>query len=112
MKEITCILCPRGCKLYLKNNNVEGNFCPRGVLYFKSENENPVRILTSTVHISNRNDFVLPVKTSHPIPKNKLFEVMEIINSISVSAPIKVNDVVYKNVLGLNIDIVATKNIK
>ena len=36
---------------------------------------------------------------------------MEVINKTCVKAPIKIGDVVIKNIFGLDVDIVATKNI-
>ena len=50
MKEFTCIICPRGCRLSVDDNmNVTGNFCPRGKQYAVSELTNPVRTITSSV---------------------------------------------------------------
>ena len=38
MKELTCIVCPRGCRLSIDEKlNVTGNFCPRGANYAKDE---------------------------------------------------------------------------
>ena len=40
MKEIICIVCPRGCQLTVDEANgyaVTGNGCPRGAAYGKSE---------------------------------------------------------------------------
>ena len=53
MKELICIVCPRGCHLTIdENKNVTGNSCPRGVQYAINEVTNPMRMLTSTVFIS------------------------------------------------------------
>ena len=43
--------------------------------------------------------------------KNKLFEVMEIINSLELKAPLRVGDIVLKDVLSLGADIIVTKDI-
>ena len=112
-KEFTCIVCPRGCRLAIdENNEVTGNTCPRGKAYAISEVTNPVRNIASSVRVSNREDLLVSVKTSNPIPKGKIFEVMDEINKISVEAPTHIGDVVIKNVLGLDVDIVITKEIK
>lgn len=112
MEKLICILCPRGCHLSLdENGKVTGNFCIRGVKYYTQEIEDPQRTLTSTVFIANRDHLVVPVKSDKPLPKKDILKAMEVINSIVVNAPIKVGDVVYKNILGLDIDIIATKNI-
>ncbi len=112
MKEFTCIICPRGCRLKVDDQmNVTGNTCPRGKDYAISELTNPVRTITSSVRVNNRDDLLVSVKTSGPIPKGKIFDVMEEINKVSVSAPTRIGDVALKNVLGLGVDILITKNI-
>lgn len=112
MKELTCIVCPRGCHLVIDDNlNVSGNFCKRGENYAKNEITRPMRNISSTVIIKSNIINRLPVKTSDNIPKDKIFEVMQEINKVTVSAPINVGDVVIKNVLDLGIDIVATRSI-
>lgn len=112
MKEFTCIICPRGCHLTVDDNmNVTGNTCPRGKEYAISELTNPVRTITSSVRVNNRDDLLVSVKTSGPIPKGKIFEVMDEINKLSVSAPTRIGEVVVSNILGLGVDILITKNI-
>jgi CxxC motif-containing protein len=51
------------------------------------------------------------VKTTNPVPKDKIFAVMEEIDKLSVEAPTRIGDIVKKNILGLDSDIVITKNI-
>lgn len=112
MKELTCIVCPRGCHLVIDDNlNVSGNFCKRGENYAKNEITRPMRNISSTVIIKSNIINRLPVKTSDNIPKDKIFEVMQEINKVTVSAPINVGDVVIKNVLDLGVDIVATRSV-
>ena len=113
MKEFICIACPRGCHLKVDDAlNVTGNLCPKGEIYGKSEATNPVRTITSTGRVVNREDILITLKTSVPIPKGMMREVMKEINKLRVNAPIKIGDILLKNVLGLNADIVATKNIE
>ena len=112
MKELTCIVCPRGCHLVIDDNlNVSGNFCKRGENYAKNEITRPMRNISSTVIIKSNIINRLPVKTSDNIPKDKIFEVMKEINKVIVSAPINVGDIVIKNVLNLGVDIVATRTV-
>lgn len=112
MKEFTCIICPRGCRLKVDDNmNVTGNTCPRGKQYAISELTNPVRTITSSVRVNNRDDLLVSVKTSGAIPKGKIFELMDEINKLSVSAPTHIGDVVKIDILGLGVDLLITKNI-
>lgn len=111
-KEFVCIVCPRGCHLVVDENmEVTGNACPRGKVYALSELTNPVRMITSSVRVLNRVDTLVSVKTSAPIPKGKIMEVMDIINALNVEAPTHINQIIKKDVLGLGVDILITKKI-
>ena len=112
MKEFICIVCPRGCHLKVDDDmNVTGNTCPRGKVYALNEITNPTRMITSTVAIESEELRRVPVMTSAPIPKGKIFDVMAEINKVRIKAPVRINDVIIKNVLGFDSDIIATRNI-
>lgn len=112
-KKFTCIVCPRGCSLVVDDNlNVTGNFCPRGEKYAQSEVTLPVRNISSIVKIKNRSNLMLSVKTSKPIAKSKIFDVLLEIEKTEVEAPVKLGQIIIKNVCGLDCDIVATKEIE
>jgi len=51
------------------------------------------------------------VKTDRPIPKGKLFEAMDEINRVRVSAPVQVGEILIPNVAGTDGNVVATKNL-
>lgn len=115
MKELICIVCPNGCHLKVDPENgyaVTGNKCDRGIEYSKTELQNPVRMVTSTVILEGASSRRLPVKTSAPVPKNMIFRVMEKIDTLTVCAPVKTGDVLLKNVLNTGADIVACKNVE
>lgn len=113
-RELICICCPKGChlKVNAEANKVSGNSCPRGVEYGINEVTNPVRVITSTVKVRNGDVKLVPVKTSSAIPKELNFKCMNEINKAIIEAPIKVGDIIIKNILDTGIDIIATKNIK
>lgn len=110
-KELICIICPRGCALTVNTDplSVSGNACPKGAQYGRDEVLSPTRTVTSIVRVSNREDTMVSVKTSCPIPKDKIMEVMAAIRSIEVCAPVKIGDVIINDLFGA--DIVATKDI-
>ena len=112
-KELICISCPLGCHLTVdaENKTVTGNTCKRGEVYGLNEVINPVRVITSTVKIEGARLPVLPVKTNGAIPKNMNFESMKIINSVTCKAPMKVGDVIIKDILGTGIDVVAARSL-
>lgn len=113
-RDMTCIICPRGCALKVEINGdnitVTGNSCPKGEQYAIDECTNPTRTVTSSVRVENREDTMVSVKTASPIPKDKIFEVMCLIRAKSVCAPVGIGDIIIKDVFGT--DIVATKNIE
>ena len=112
MKELTCIVCPRGCRLIIDDDmNVTGNACPRGEKYAINELTNPTRTVTSSIRVSNRPYTLVSVKTDKPIPKDKMFDVMKEIDKLSVEAPTRIGQIVLANVLGTDSNIVITKDI-
>ncbi len=111
-RELTCIVCPIGCSLRVELKDgkvvkVEGNTCPRGETYARTECTNPMRTITTTVKSSSGE--LVPVKTNEPIPKGKIFEAMKIINNAKPDLPICVGDVIIEDVFGSKL--VATKNV-
>ena len=105
-KELTCIACPLGCNLIVTLDgkaviSVEGNTCPKGKDYAINECTAPVRTLTTTVRCDNGE--LVAVKTSKPIPKEKLFDAMEIINSTVAKLPVRVGDVIISDLFGSSV---------
>ncbi|MEG2561882.1 MAG: DUF1667 domain-containing protein [Clostridia bacterium] len=116
MQEMTCICCPIGCHLVVddsdKNNiKVSGNTCPRGAKYGKDEVTCPLRTVTSVARVAGGQGNMVSVKTSQAIPKAQIFEALELLTNVVVTAPVAIGDVICKDILGLGIDFVATKNI-
>ncbi len=112
MKELTCIVCPRGCRLKVDDNmEVTGNACPRGKMYAINELTNPTRTITSSIRVSNRPYTLVSVKTDKPVPKDKMFDVMKEIDKLSIEAPTRIGQIVLPNILGTDANIVITKDI-
>lgn len=180
MIELTCILCPKGCRLRVDENDgykVIGNACPRGADYGREEALDPKRTITSTVRIlfekqstgtgganticasyedpcynavsaespesespeaespeSESPESVarpvlsaplplvsyfrpdapqiearLPVKTSAPVPKASIMDVMREVNRITVRGPARLGDVIAANIAGTGVDLLATR---
>ncbi len=113
IRELTCIVCPRGCQLKVELDgdkvvSVSGNICKRGEAYAVSECTSPTRTVTTTVRCASGK--VVSVKTSAPVPKAKVFDVMREINSTTAPDGIKIGDVIIKGVAGTDSDILATSN--
>ncbi len=115
MKEFTCIVCPRSCRVKVREEDGElafdGHQCKRGETYAREEYTNPVRILTSTVALSHGPLPLLPVRTARPVPKGMLEKCMEEINSVVVEAPVRVGQVIVRDLASTGVDLVATRSI-
>lgn len=115
MNNLVCIVCPRGCNLNVEKKDgeitVTGNFCKRGENFAKTEMTNPMRTICSTVKTAFKDTPVLPVRVSSDIPKDRIFDVMKEINSVTVTQRIRRGDTVIANVLGLGVDVIATSDI-
>ena len=112
IRKITCIVCPRGCVMTAQIGDeikVTGNGCPRGEQHAITECTNPVRSLTSTVRVMNREDTMVSVNSAAPVPKGEMEKIMGLIRNTRVCAPVKIGDVILSNVFGTQI--VATKEI-
>lgn len=113
---LVCINCPKSCilKVIADGNQilVEGNSCKNGIDYAVSEITNPTRVVTTIVYVENGDKKLLPVKTSSPIPKGLIMECMRELKKVKAKAPIKIGDVIVKNILNTGADIVATGNVE
>ena len=116
--EMACITCPMSCHLVVELDeaggvlSVTGNTCKRGENYARNELTHPMRMLTSTVKINNAMYPRLPVILSGEIPKDRIFDVMKAINTVSVCAPIGINDIIVENVCGLGVNVIASRSMK
>ena len=110
---LTCVECPMGCSIEVTLENgraveVKGNGCPRGKLYAENEVVCPKRVVTTTVRTTDGR--MLPVKTDKPIRRSRTFEVMSVVNGFIATAPVKIGDVLIKNV-DEDADLVATADL-
>lgn len=118
-KELTCVVCPSGCKIVVTLDNsgkivdVQGNSCPRGKTYAENEVTHPVRTLTSTVEITtNHGRKMLPVKTDRPIPKEKILDAMMLVRRLKAKSPVNIGDVLTADFVTEGTNLVACKNIE
>lgn len=116
VRELTCIVCPKGCQLKVdlddnkKVVSVVGYTCKRGLEYAETEFTAPMRTLTTTAPVKGGG--VVPVKTDKAIPKELLFKCMEEINLSRVPTDAQVGYVVIENILGTGANVITTRNVK
>jgi len=113
-KTMTCISCPRGCRLEVEYAesiiSVKHNGCKTGIQYAGDEIYNPRRIVTTTVK-TNLGVGYLPVKTSMAIPKHLAMDVVRELKDITVSSPVQISSVIKKNICETGADMIATRNV-
>lgn len=111
MTELTCIVCPVGCRIRVDRDGnglkITGNGCPRGLTYAREEMTAPQRTLTAVVEVAGRKS-MLPVKTKAAIPKAKIWPAMQEIKAITVLPPVSVGQVIKENLAETGVPLVAT----
>ncbi|MEW6354877.1 MAG: DUF1667 domain-containing protein [Planctomycetota bacterium] len=115
-KEYTCTVCPVGCTLVVTYEgeqivDITGYECKRGTEYAEKEHTNPERMLTSTVRVAGGELPLVPVRTTDPIQKGAMLYCMEALAKVEVAAPVKEGDTIVSDILGMGINIVATRSI-
>lgn len=114
-RNMICIGCPMGCELTVEVEDgravsVSGNSCAVGKRYAETEVSAPTRMVTSTAKAEN--GVPVPVKTKAPVPKEKIFDVVDAIKAARVSLPVSIGDVVVENAADTGIAVVATKRVE
>ena len=117
--DLTCIGCPLGCRIEVMMNEdggielVTGYSCQRGENYAVKEVTAPTRIVTSSVRVygSRTGERMVPLKTASDIPKGKIMDVIRDLAGVSVPCPVRIGDVIMKNIADTGVDVIATKNV-
>lgn len=114
--EFICIGCPMGCLLTATQTDtgikITGNSCKIGNDYGIKEMTNPCRTLTANVRITGADIPVLSVKSKQDIPKDKIFECVQLLRNVTVQAPSNIGDIIISNICGCGVDVISTKNLQ
>ncbi|HPE69005.1 MAG TPA: DUF1667 domain-containing protein [Thermotogota bacterium] len=117
-KKMVCISCPLGCTLAVsysedgKEIAVSGNRCPRGVTYAEHEIRDPRRVVTSNVKVLGGEWPLASVKTTGPIPKDRIRDLVQLLVPLEISAPVSIGTKVLENVFQSGEDVVVTREVK
>jgi CxxC motif-containing protein len=116
-REFVCIVCPNSCQIKVEYEgekiiDIKGAQCSKGEDFVRNEITNPLRVFTGSIKVTKGNFDLVSVKTPSPIPKKYLKKVGKITHRIKVEAPVTIGQVVAKNLLGKNIELVATRKAK
>ena len=113
---ITCINCPMGCRMTVSLSDtgaflsVSGNTCPRGAVYARQECTFPLRMITAVIPV-RESKVPLSVKTSAPVPKSLISDIMKSLSDLDVSLPVTAGDILVSDILHTGADIVATRSL-
>ena len=111
---LTCIRCPRGCRVSVTLAAdgsvlaVTGNACPRGDSYARAEVSAPVRTVTTTVPVEGGSQRRVAVKTAREVPRDAVLDVVRALAGARAVAPVEIGDVIARDVAGTGVDVVAT----
>ena len=115
-QKILCITCPKGCTLEV---SLEGKTvvevkpgCKRGHEYAQREVTDPRRMVATTVKVKGGFHPLLPVYTSAPFPKGRIFELQRYLRTVEVQAPVRMGTVVVENALDSGVDIIASRDME
>lgn len=112
---ITCTVCPVGCKIFISDESgeivIEGNRCERGYEYAMNEVVRPKRTLPTSVKVIGGSLPLVSVKSSKPIDRKRIIDIMKKIKSITVKAPVRIGDVVAEDIDGEGTSLIATRNV-
>lgn len=114
---MNCIMCPLGCEMTVTIEDgavtgVTGNTCPRGPKYAHDEVVAPKRMLTSTVRVNGGLLPLVPVVSKTTLPKERILDCAAALRQVIVEAPVSEGQVIVENILGLGVDIVASRSMK
>jgi len=120
-RKIICVLCPRSCTVVADQDEngeisilefLTGQPCLRGEEYVKEEMTSPMRTVTSTMEVEDGCAPLVSIRTSAPVPLQRAAELVRSISALSVAAPVMCGQIVVRNALGLDVDVVATRSVK
>lgn len=127
MKELVCIICPRGYHLtvdekVIDEKAVTGNACPRGASYGLEEVKSHMRSVSSTCPVSSLCPVSgpadlsiprrVPVKTKGKIPRALAAALVRELQQIKIPLPVEAGLVIIENWRGYGVPVVVTRTIK
>ena len=113
---LTCILCPVGCELEVDRAGddleVRGNQCDKGIGFAVEEILHPKRNLATSVPIRGAASQMVSVRLSGPVPRDMISPILAEIAGLRPEPPVRRGQVLIPNVLGIGVDVIATRTVK
>lgn len=111
MREITCIVCPVGCRILIEEDEISNYKCKKGLQYAIQEIKNPKRGLTTTLKAVGLSKRRVAVRLDSEIPKEMIFEVLKEIKKMKITKKIKRGEIILENVLNLGANLVSQETV-
>ncbi|MBD3352558.1 MAG: DUF1667 domain-containing protein [Candidatus Lokiarchaeota archaeon] len=116
-KDFVCVICPNSCRLHVEVGptgevDVQGYQCKRGFEYGIQEFLQPIRMLITTMKIENGVLPVIPVRSNKEVPRERIFDAIEVVNQTVAQAPVKMGDILVDNLLDLGIHVIASRDME
>lgn len=114
VETVICIGCPLGCRVSVTVDRrgtvtgLRGARCRQGERYVLKELKEPVRTLTTTLRTEDRDFPLLPVRTSRPVLKALMRDIVRETAGVVVKPPVRSGQVMVPDVCGSGADLVAT----
>ncbi len=117
LKKYTCIICPNGCEIEAEIENgeilaVKGATCPKGEAYVRQEVTAPQRNIATSILVKNGELPLASVRLTKAIPRERIFDAMQVIRTVAVEAPVQAGTVVVEKILGYDSDVIVTKSVE
>jgi CxxC motif-containing protein len=113
---MTCLLCPAGCELEVRDEGgrieVSGQECDKGAGFAESEVRSPMRNLATSVPIRGSRTRMVSVRLSGPVPRDRVFPVLDAIAVLRPEAPVRRGQVLIADILGTGVDVIATRTVE
>ena len=123
-REFTCIVCPNGCRITVEYEipaaagasapvirSISGNLCPRGIEYVTQELTDPRRTIATSVLVEGGELPLASVRLTAPIPRDRIFDAMAVIRTLTVQAPVTAGTILVHDLLGLGTDVLVTRDV-
>lgn len=115
-RTMICILCPNSCEITAEADGGQllrctGNQCPKGEEYVRQELLSPMRNIATSVEVTGGDLPLCSVRLTGPIPRARIFDAVDAIHRCRLTAPVRAGQVILSNLLGLGVDVIATRDI-
>jgi len=114
--KMICIDCPIGCEINVTHDGkivleIDGNKCKKAIDYAETEITDPRRMVITTVRVRGGFHHLVPVRSTEPVPKTKIFSILKKLRKVELKTPVKIHQVVLPDAVGTGIDIVTSRSL-